>query len=65
MNKAINWIGNAAGILGVLMCIGTVVMRLGGTYVIAGFGVESGFEVGVGLMVFACLAKLQVQTAAA
>lgn len=62
MNKAINWIGNAAGVLGVIMCIVTVIMRLGGTYAVGGFGVGPGFQVGVGLMVFACLAKIQAQS---
>lgn len=61
MQQLIQWSGNAAAVLGVLCCIVAVLARLSGSYYIAG-GTETMtvFLLGVGIMVFACLAKLEL-----
>lgn len=61
MQQLIRWSANAAAVLGILCCAGAVLARLGGAYVIMG-GAEAGsvFVLGVGLMVFACLAKIEL-----
>ena len=61
MQQLIRWSGNAAAVLGILCCAVAVLARLGGTYIIMG-GPEVGslFGLGVGLMVFACLAKIEL-----
>jgi type IV secretory pathway VirB2 component (pilin) len=60
MNKLIDLAGHAASYLGVLVCLVAGVLRIFGVYDVAGFGLQSAFVMGVGLMVFACLAKLHV-----
>lgn len=61
MQRLIKWCGNGAALLGVFCCVLAVVVRLGGSYYTPG-GAEamSVFSLGVGLMVFACLAKLEL-----
>jgi hypothetical protein len=61
MQQLMKWGGNAAAVLGILCCAVAVLVRLGGSYYTPG-GVEamSVFSLGVGLMVFACLAKLEL-----
>ncbi|RDE24886.1 hypothetical protein DV711_04700 [Motiliproteus coralliicola] len=53
--------GNGAAILGVLICALAGLFRLSGNHYLPG-GVEafSAFTFGTGLMVFACLAKLEL-----
>jgi len=63
VDKAINWAGHGAAYLGVFVCTATSIARVLGNYSVAGFSVLSGFELGVGLMVFACLAKLHLLNA--
>jgi hypothetical protein len=60
MMKVIQSIGNAAAVLGTLVCLVAVLARLGGTWTLAGVQIAALFEVGIGLMVFACLTKLQM-----
>jgi type IV secretory pathway VirB2 component (pilin) len=60
MNKLIDLAGHAASYLGVLVCLAAGVLRIFGLYGVAGFGLQSAFVMGVGLMVFACLAKLHM-----
>jgi hypothetical protein len=62
MNKLISTAGDVAAVVGILLCVVTGVARLFGTYAIAGLGTMVLFTVGVGLMVFACLAKLHLLT---
>ena len=60
MQQLIRLSGNVAAVLGVLCCAVAVLSRLSGSYYVPG-GVEamSVFSLGVGMMVFACLAKLE------
>ena len=59
MMKLIQSMGDVAAILGMLACLVAVLVRLGGTWSIAGVQIAALFQVGIGLMVFACLAKVQ------
>jgi len=54
--------GNVAAVAGILLCVLTIAARTVGTYDIAGVDAISLFTVGIGVMVFACLAKLHVLT---
>jgi len=60
MNKLIGIAGDAAAILGVVLCAVTGAARLLGHYEMAGVGTVALFTVGIGMMVFACLAKLHL-----
>jgi hypothetical protein len=59
MAKLIQSLGDAAAILGVLICIAAGLGRIAHTFSLAGIDVGTLFELGIGLMVFACLAKVQ------
>ena len=59
MMKLIQSLGNLAAVLGMLVCLLAGLARLGGTWSVAGMDVGAVFQLGIGLMVFACLAKLQ------
>ncbi len=61
MQQLIKWSGHAAAVLGILCCLVAVLSRLSGSFYAPG-GAEamSVFLLGVGLMVFACLAKLEL-----
>jgi hypothetical protein len=59
MMKLIRSVGDAAGVLGILVCVVAGLARLGGTWSVAGVQIAALFQVGIGLMVFACLAKVQ------
>jgi len=60
MNKLIGIGGNVLAVLGILVCLVAGVARLGSSWYVAGFQTMVLFNVGVGLMVAACLAKLHV-----
>ena len=60
MNKTIAYFGNGVGLAGVLLTLAAGVGRATGHYYFAGFEVLTLFTGGVGLMVMACLAKLQL-----
>ena len=60
MNKTLEHIGNAAAIVGVLLCAAAGAFRGAGFFYIAGFEAMSLFIGGMGLMVGACLAKLHI-----
>jgi type IV secretory pathway VirB2 component (pilin) len=61
MEKVIEVLGKIAGVLGILTCIVSGTFRLFGEYnVLNQISVEALFMLGVGLMVAACLAKLQL-----
>ena len=62
MNKLIAIAGNVAAVAGTLLCVLAGAARFAGVYEIAGVDSIALFTVGVGGMVFACLAKLQVLT---
>jgi len=61
MEKAIEVAGNIAGVLGILTCLVSGMYRFVGEYTVSNvISVESMFTLGIGLMVGACLAKLQL-----
>jgi hypothetical protein len=59
MQLLLNYSGNAAGIFGALLCALSGANRFLGSYYIGGFESTTLFSVGTGLMVFACLMKLE------
>lgn len=62
MNKLIGIAGDAAAVVGVLVCVLSGGARVAGMYAIGGVGTSALFTLGVGIMVFACLAKLHLLT---
>jgi hypothetical protein len=50
--------GSIAGILGALICFIAGLARIAGFYYLAGYQSTTVFNMGVGLMVFACMVKL-------
>lgn len=63
MEKLLLVLGFVAGGLGALLCLGAGLVRLaGGYYYIAGIATGTLFEIGVAMMVFACLVKLHQLT---
>jgi hypothetical protein len=60
MNKLVEIVGNVVGVLGVLVCLGAGLFRLANTWYVVGFQTMVLFNVGVGLMVMGCLAKLHL-----
>jgi hypothetical protein len=60
MQKVLKVLGDSAAILGIAICLVTGVLRLSGLPVIFGFEAITLFIGGIALMVFACLARLQV-----
>ena len=59
MQQLLNYTGNTTAGLGVLLCIAAGLTRLMGSFYLAGYAATTIFSVGTGLMVFACLVKLQ------
>ncbi|MBL8223820.1 MAG: hypothetical protein JNM50_00705 [Chromatiales bacterium] len=60
MNGWLSPAGNVAGIAGAVLCAITGAGRLLGYYDVGGLGLITIFLAGIGLMVFACLLKLQL-----
>jgi len=60
LDKLILWVGHVAALLGILLCAISGFARLSGAYLLAGMEAGTLFSLGVGLMVFACLAKLHL-----
>lgn len=58
MYKNLVLAGSIAGLLGALTCFMAGLARIAGYYYLAGFQSTTIFNMGVGLMVFACLIKL-------
>ena len=58
MNQLMVFVSRAAGILGALLCLVAGVSRLMGSFYVANVEATTLFMVGIGLMVFACLLKL-------
>ena len=59
MEKMITLVGNISALAGILLCVGAGVARLLGLYLTAGYTTMTLFQVGTGLMVLACLCKLE------
>jgi hypothetical protein len=60
MSKLLAIVGNVAGIAGILFCVVAGAARILGHYGVGSLGMITLFTVGTGLMVFACLVKLQL-----
>ena len=60
MTTLINRLGTAAGLLGLFICAVSGLARVTGGYYLAQYEITSLFTAGIGLMVFACLLKLEV-----
>jgi hypothetical protein len=60
MNQLLAYAGRAAGILGALICLLSGLARVSGSFHLGNFAATTLFMVGVGLMVFACMVKLEV-----
>ena len=62
MNKLMAIAGTVAAVAGTLICVVSGVARILGIYDVAGVDSIALFTVGIGVMVFACLAKLHLLT---
>ncbi len=60
MYRLIEITGIVSGIVGLLVCLVSGVLRLSGIWVFHGFDLMTLFVAGIGLMVAACFLKLQV-----
>lgn len=63
MNKLLHYLGTASGLLGALICLASGLTRASGSFYLGGYAATTLFMVGVGLMVFACLLKLEALVA--
>ena len=63
MNKNLVFLGSIAGIMGVVLCSLAGLARIAGYYYVLGYQSTTLFNVGVGVMVFACLLKLEEMAA--
>lgn len=59
MNKLLHSLGTASGLLGALICLVSGLTRVSGSFYLGGYAATTLFMVGLGLMVFACLLKLE------
>ena len=60
MRQLLTLAGSIAGVLGILLCALAGLARLSGSYYMAGYEATTVFMVGTGIMVFACLIKLEL-----
>ena len=60
MDKLILVAGNVAAVIGLLMCLGAGLIRLAGNFHLFGYSLMTIFTAGMGLLLMACLAKLQL-----
>ena len=58
MQQILRTSGNFAGYGGALVCLFAGIARIMGHYVVGGYEATTLFSVGTGLMVYACLTKL-------
>ena len=63
MQQLLRLTGSVAGVLGVLICAISGLARVSGIYYLAGYEATAIFMAGTGVMVFACLVKLEVMSA--
>jgi hypothetical protein len=59
MQQLLNLTGTAAGVFGALLCAASGLTRFMGGFYLAGYEATTLFGVGTGIMVFACLLKLE------
>lgn len=62
MYKTLALAGSISGVLGALMCFIAGLARIAGYYYLAGYQSTTVFTVGMGMMVFACLVKLETRS---
>jgi len=62
MKNLLTVAGNVAGVAGVLICLIAGAFRVTGSYHVFGYEAMTLFNVGVAIMVAACLAKLHTIT---
>ena len=62
MQQLLATIGSISGVLGALICAVAGLARITGMYHVGGYEATTLFMVGTGVMVFACLAKLEVMS---
>jgi len=59
MGNMLGVVGNVSAIVGVLLAFGSGLARVLGLYLVSGYTTMTLFQVGTGLMVLACLCKLE------
>jgi hypothetical protein len=59
MEKMVGIVGNVSAIVGILLAFGAGLARVLGLYLVSGYTTMTLFQVGTGLMVLACLCKLE------
>jgi len=59
MVKMLGLLGNVSAVIGILLAFGSGVARVFGFYLVSGYTTMTLFQVGTGLMVLACLCKLE------
>ena len=60
MQQLLTLTGTIAAVFGILLCAVSGLVRLSGLYHLAGYEATTIFSVGTGVMVVACLIKLEV-----
>ena len=60
MERLLSLTGNLIAVFGLLLCLGGGVVRLSGNYHVFGYSAMTIFMAGTGLMVMACLLKLEL-----
>ena len=60
MLQLLNYSSYAAGVFGILLCTISGLSRFQGSYYVGSYEGTTLFMVGTGLMVFACLIKLEI-----
>ena len=59
MGKMLGIAGNVSAVVGILLAFGAGLARVLGLYLVSGYTTMTLFQVGTGLMVLACLYKLE------
>jgi hypothetical protein len=60
MERMLMLVGNLSALAGILLCAGAGAARVVGLYLFSGYTTMTLFQVGTGLLVLACLAKLEL-----
>ena len=59
MERMLTLVGNFSALAGIVLCAGAGGARLIGHYLVSSFTTMTLFQIGTGLMVLACLCKLE------
>ncbi|MEH6570720.1 MAG: hypothetical protein V7709_16690 [Halioglobus sp.] len=60
MKQILNYTSTVVGSAGILLCATSGIARIRGEYYLSGYEATTLFSVGIGVMVFACLIKLEI-----